>query len=72
MLYNMIAMLPPDSRPKQEELEQKEPARKDFLQDVDEDEYMAEAWAYVRTLAYMVEEAVAKYVSNIQSRRSMT
>lgn len=71
MIYNMVAMLPPDSRPKLADLEE-EPARKDFLDDVDEDQYMAEAWAYVRTLGYKVEEAVAKYVSNVQSRRSMT
>ena len=72
MLYNMIAMLPPNDRPPVNELEKEEPERKDFLEDVDEDRYMSEAWAYVRTVAYKVEEAVAKYVSNIQSRRSMT
>jgi len=70
MIYNMVAMLPPDSRPKLDDLEE-EPSRKDFLDDVDEDQFMAEAWAYVRTLGYKVEEAVAKYVANIQSRRSM-
>jgi len=70
MIMNMVAMLPPDSRPKLEELEN-EPQRKPFLEDIDEDNYMAEAWAYVRTLGYLVEECVAKYVANIQSRRSM-
>lgn len=70
MIMNMIAMLPPDSRPKLDELEE-EPAKKDFMEDVDDDLYMGEAWAYVRKLGYLVEECVAKYVANIQSRRSM-
>ncbi len=70
MIMNMIAMLPPDSRPKLEALEE-EPAKKDFMEDVDDDLYMGEAWAYVRKLGYLVEECVAKYVANIQSRRSM-
>jgi len=70
MIMNMVAMLPPDSRPELKDLED-EPSRKEFLDDVDEDLYMAEAWAYVRKLGYLVEECVAKYVSNIQSRRSM-
>lgn len=63
-------MLPPDSRPKLDELED-EPTKKDFMQDVDDDLFMGEAWSYVRKLAYLVEECVAKYVANIQSRRSM-
>lgn len=70
MIMNMIAMLPPDSRPKLGDLEE-EPAKKAFEDDVDDDIYMGEAWAYVRKLAYLVEECVAKYVANIQSRRSM-
>jgi len=70
MIMNMIAMLPPDSRPDLKLLES-EPSKKPFLDDVDEDRYMGEAWAYVRTLGYLVEECVAKYVSNVQSRRSM-
>jgi hypothetical protein len=70
MIMNMVAMLPPDSRPNLKDLEE-EPSRKPFIDDVDEDQYMGEAWAYVRTLAYQVEECVAKYVANIQSRRSM-
>jgi len=70
MIMNMIAMLPPDSRPKLDELEE-EPAKKDFMEDVDDDLYMGEAWSYVRKLGYLVEECVAKYVANIQSRRSM-
>lgn len=66
----MIAMLPPDDRP---ELDKDivEPSKKDFLEDVDDDRFMGEAWEYVRTLSYKVEEAVAKYVANIQTRRSM-
>ncbi len=63
-------MLPPDSRPKLEALEE-EPQKKEFVEDVDDDLYMGEAWAYVRKLGYLVEECVAKYVANIQSRRSM-
>lgn len=71
MLFNMIAMLPPESRPNLVELAE-EPSKKKFLDDVDDDAFMGEAWAYVRTLGYKVEESVAKYVSNVQSRRSMT
>lgn len=70
-LFGMIAMLPPDSRPILSELE-KEPERKAFIDDVDEDSFMGEAWQYVRTLSYKVEESVAKYVANVQSRRALT
>ena len=70
-LYGMIAMLPPDARPKMEELGG-EPSKKDFLDDVDDDDFMSEAWAYVRTLQFKVEECVAKYVANVQTQRAMT
>ena len=66
----MIAMLPPDDRPQLGE-DIIEPSKKDFVDDVDDDAFMGEAWEYVRTLSYKVEEAVAKYVANIQTRRSM-
>jgi len=70
-LYGMIAMLPPDARPDLKELG-KEPAHLEFLQDVDDDDFMTQAWAYVRTLQFKVEECVAKYVANVQTQRSMS
>lgn len=71
-LFGMIAMLPPDERDAIQKELPEEPTRKPFIDDTDEDSYMAEAWGYVRTLSFRVEEAVARYVANIQSRRSLS
>lgn len=71
-LFGMVAMLPPEERKPILEGLPEEPSRKPFIDDTDEDSYMGEAWAYVRTLSYKVEEAVAKYVANVQTRRSLS
>jgi len=71
MLYNMIAMLPPDSRPKLEELPP-EPKAKGWMEDPDDQNYMGEAWNFVRSLSYKTEESVATYVANIQTKRSFS
>jgi len=71
-LFGMVAMLPPDERKMILKDLPKEPTRKPFILDTDEDSYMGEAWEYVRTLSFKVEEAVAMYVANIQSRRSLS
>lgn len=67
-LFTIIAMLPPDRRPNTADLPP-EPEGKQWLDDPDEQEYLAKAWEYVRVLTYKVEEAVAKYVANIQTQR---
>lgn len=71
MLYNMIAMLPPDSRPKLEDLPA-EPKALPWADDPDDQQYMAGAWNFVRSLSYKTEESVATYVANIQTKRSFS
>lgn len=61
----MIACLPPEHRPKAEEITAIMPTRKDWMDDPDSALYEQEAWKYIRELAVKAEEAGAKYISAI-------
>jgi len=61
----MIACLPPEHRPKSDELKAIMPSKKDWMDDPDSAEYEREAWVYIRELAVRAEEAGAKYISAI-------
>lgn len=68
-LYNMMAMLPEDSRPEIEKLEEDSTKQKDWIDDPDQQDAIENTWIFFRRLSYLVEESVAKYVANVQTRR---
>lgn len=61
----MIACLPPEHRPKAEDMKAIMPVRKEFMEDPDNSQYEESAWRYIRELAIKAEEAGAKYISAI-------
>ena len=61
----MIACLPPEHRPKKEEMTAIMPKRKEFMDDPDSHDYEEQAWKYIRELSIKAEEAGAKYISSI-------
>jgi len=71
---NMAAMLPKNEK---EALEKKiagekmqEPeSTKDWADDPEDTHYTTQAWSYFREYTYLVEQEVAIYVANIQTRR---
>jgi len=70
---NMIAMLPEEERPKLDELDVDEPKQaEDWADDPEEGKYTSQAWAYFRKLSYLIEEHIAIYVANAQTRRQFT
>ncbi len=71
-LMNMIAMLPEESRPTLEDLAEEPKRDKDWAEDPDETKYTTKTWQYFRVLSYRVEESVAKYVANVQTRRQFS
>ncbi len=72
-IMNMIAMLPENERPKLEEMKIKEPVmEEDWADDPEEAKYNSGAWQYFRELSYLIEEHIAMYVANAQTRRQFT
>lgn len=68
-LYNMLAMLPEESRPNIDDLDDGTADKADWIEDPEESKAMEKTWIYFRKLSYKVEESVAKYVANVQTRR---
>lgn len=70
-LRNMLAFLPPDSRPTIEMLPQEPPDLYSFTEDPDGDRAQSKAWAYFRAYSFVIEEAVGKYTINQMSRMKL-
>lgn len=70
-LYNMLAMLPDTDRPniKDIEKEYESSSSSDWISDPDGQQPDQAIWQFFRKLSYRVEQSVAKYVSNVQTRR---
>lgn len=62
-------MLPEESRPDISDLDDGSKDVDDWIDDPDEQKPMAKTWIFFRKLSYRVEESVAKYVANVQTRR---
>ena len=68
-LYNMMAMLPDESRPDVDDLEKQGTQPREWVDDPDEHDAMSDTWEFFRKLSFKVEESVAKYVANVQTRK---
>ncbi len=68
-IYNMLAMLPEESRPDISDLDDGSKDKVSWMDDPEESSNLEKTWIYFRKLSFRVEESVAKYVANVQTRR---